>query len=51
MDRLELLMNREELLRQVEFIVDDELSYVHESHRYNLILALSEKVCEAFPAQ
>ena len=51
MELKEMLMNREELLRQVELIVDEELTYVHESHRYNLILALSEKVCEAFPAQ
>ncbi len=51
MDRLELLMNREELLRQIEFVVDFELPELHTCRRADLIWKLADKVCEAFPAQ
>ena len=51
MTKLEMLMSREELLKQIELVVDDELTYVHECHRANLIWKLADKVCENFPAQ
>ena len=51
MTKLDMLMAREELLRQIEFVVDNELTYVHECHRADLIWKLCDKVCEQFPAQ
>ena len=51
MELKEMLMNREELLRQIEFVVDFELPELHESRRADLIWKLADKVCEAFPAQ
>ena len=51
MTTLDMLMAREELLRQIELVVDDELTYVHECHRADLIWKLADKVCTSFPAQ
>ena len=52
MTTLDMLMAREELLRQVEFTVDGELDgIVSDALRYELIRRLSDKVCEQFPAQ
>ena len=51
MTTLEMLMAREELLRQVEFIIDDELPNVHSSQRYNVILGVCDAICKQFPAQ
>ena len=51
MTKIEMLMAREELLKQIELVVDDELTYVHECHRAHLIWKLADKVCENFPAQ
>ena len=51
MNQLDLLMAREELLRQVEFIIDDELPNVHPSQRYNVILGVCDAIWKNFPAQ
>ena len=51
MTKLDLLTAREELLKQVEFIIDDELPNVHSSQRYNVILGVCDAICEQFPAQ
>ncbi len=51
MELKEMLMNREELLRQIEFVVDFELPELHTCRRADLIWKLADKVCEAFPAQ
>jgi hypothetical protein len=50
MTKLDMLMAREELLKQVEFIIDDELPNVHPSQRYNVILGVCDAICEQFPA-
>ena len=52
MTKLDMLMAREELLKQVEFTVDGELDgIVSNELRYELIRRLCDKVCEQFPAQ
>ena len=51
MTKLELLMAREELLKQVEYTVDAELDgIVSDALRYQVIRRVCDKVCEAYPA-
>lgn len=50
MSTLDMLMAREELLNQIEYTIDGELSFMPPSERYELIRELCDKVCEAFPA-
>ena len=52
MTKLEMLMAREELLKQVECTVDAELDgIVSDALRYQVIRRVCDKVCENFPAQ
>ena len=52
MTKLEMLMAREELLKQVEYTVDAELDgIVSDALRYQVIRRVCDKVCENFPAQ
>ena len=49
-DRLEMLSQRERLMNQIEYTIDDELSFMPPSERYELIRELCNKVCDCFPA-
>jgi hypothetical protein len=50
MTMLEMLMAREELLKQVEFTIDAELDgIISPELRYEVIRRLCDKVCQSFP--
>ena len=51
MTTLDMLMAREGLLNQIEYVIDDQLSFMPPNERYELVRELCDKVTEAFPAQ
>jgi len=52
MTKLDMLMAREEVLREIELTVDGELDgIVSDALRYELVRRLADKVCEAFPVE
>ena len=51
MNKLDMLMARETVLREIEMTVDNELDgIVSDELRYELIRRLCDKVCESYPA-
>ena len=51
MNKLDMLMARETVLREIEMTVDNELDgIVSDKLRYELIRRLCDKVCESYPA-
>ena len=51
MTKLEMLMARETVLREIELTVDAELDgIVSNELRYQLIRRLCDKVCDSYPA-